>query len=175
MGAAMFMDLYLLQHLYHRPVTHHVAATVEFGSKLVALGLAGAWCSGMGFLAFYYLHAPFALTNPKLWAKLAVVSLLTVNGFLLHGLVLPRLRGSHGRPLLAGMRLRHAFLPLAAGVVSAASWMFAFTLGIVRELNFVVSGALLLKAYAVLISVGLVFVSAVHIALSPHLPVRAGR
>jgi hypothetical protein len=162
LGSALFLDLYLASRLYHRPVERHSVELLRFGSHIVTGGLVALWVSGLGFLAFYAAYAPDALANPKLLAKLAVVLVLTVNGGLLHRIVLPRLKASIGRPLLLGQTLNVALVPLAAGVVSGLSWATACLLGIVKEINYVVPAPFLLAGYCLTLMAGIALMVQVH-------------
>lgn len=91
--------------------------------------------------------------NPKLQSKIAIVALLTLNGFALHKYVLPLL-------MRAGSLLRLSFsqrmLAIATGAVSGVSWFYAALLGIGRPLNNKYSLLEILAAYPVLIFGGFV-------------------
>ena len=98
------------------------------------------------------------LGNPTLWAKIVVVAVLTVNGGVLHAMVLPVLRSQAGRTVLDGLPARVRVWMLTAGTVSAVSWYFPFLLGIVRELNFAASVGTFLMAYAASLAVAWVLI-----------------
>lgn len=170
MGTALFLDAFLLSRLYARPVEKHAAELVHFGARLVSVGLAMLWLTGLGLLAFYWFAAPQALANPKLWVKIAVVALLTLNGGLLHRVILPRLDARIGRPLLAQESLARAALPLAAGVVSGTSWGFACAAGLIKEMNYVVPATPLLATYALLLGAGFAVAALGHIHMTKGLP-----
>ncbi len=89
--------------------------------------------------------------NPKLQSKIAIVALLTVNGFALHKYVLPAMQK-------AGSLLKLTFsqrnLALFTGAVSGVSWFYAAMLGIARPLNWKYSLLEILAAYPVLIAGG---------------------
>ncbi|MGB7286661.1 MAG: hypothetical protein WBC71_07010, partial [Salaquimonas sp.] len=87
LGGTLFLDLYLLRYLYHRPLTLHVFELLEFGGKIVSMGLVTLWISGIGFLFYYWAQVPENLSNPKIWAKLSVVCILSLNGLAIHRLV----------------------------------------------------------------------------------------
>lgn len=162
-GTALFLDFYLLRHLYWRPVTQSTLELIAFGERLVTVGLMILWFSGLSFLALYYADMPDKLANPKLWAKIAIVCLLTLNGLAIHTVVKPRSHARLGRPILAGETLTRAFPLLAIAGISVSSWLMAFTLGTVRELNFVVPGWLVFAVY------GAVLVAAIAAACGLHL------
>ena len=65
--------------------------------------------------------------NPKLQAKVAIVVLLTLNGYLLHKAVLPALQRAGS---LLHLPLGSRMLAVFAGVVSGVSWFYAAMLGI---------------------------------------------
>lgn len=146
-GAVLFLDIYLVRFLYDDPITQPAVSILRHGERLITVGLAILWMSGLGFLLQYYLWSPEKLDNPKLVVKVAVVLLLSVNGILLHRVVAPLFQHSKGRPLLAGATLGEAFPVLGIAAISAASWTTAAVLGLARELNNVVPCALLFECY----------------------------
>jgi len=91
------------------------------------------------------------LANPKLQSKIAIVMLLTLNGFALHRYVLPLMQR-------AGSLLRLSFsqrlFAIFAGSISGVSWFYAAMLGIGRPLNWKYSLLEILAAYPVLIAGG---------------------
>ena len=91
--------------------------------------------------------------NPKLQSKIAIVALLTLNGFALHKYVLPLLQkvGS-----LLQLSFSQRMMTIAAGSVSGVSWFYAAMLGIGRPLNNKYSLVEILAAYPVLIVCGFV-------------------
>ena len=93
------------------------------------------------------------LANPKLQSKIAIVTLLTLNGYALHRYVLPLMQK-------AGSLLRLSFsqrmIAVFAGAVSGVSWFYAAMLGIGRPLNWKYSLVEILAAYPVLIAGGFV-------------------
>jgi len=96
--------------------------------------------------------------NPKLQAKILIVVLLTVNGVVLHNLVLPWLEK-------AGSLLKLSFHRIAlatfAGTVSGVSWMYAAMLGVGRPLSWKYSLGEIMAAYPVLIAGGFIGMLAV--------------
>lgn len=102
-------------------------ALLRQSARIVSLALAALWVTGLGVI---WLDTQFVLDaiagKPKLLAKLAVVSLLSLNGLLLHRLAFPRI--TQPRSGVA----RAAALPIVLGSVSAASWGYAAFLGVAR-------------------------------------------
>lgn len=121
--------------------------------SIVALALSvlwatGAWIIAMDTITKGGLHY---FANPKIQAKILMVSLLTLNGVLLHNLVLPWMEK-------AGSLLKLSFdrtvLACFAGTVSGVSWMYAAMLGVGRPLSWKYSLLQILAAYPVLIAGG---------------------
>ncbi|MDQ8023760.1 MAG: hypothetical protein REI94_18110 [Moraxellaceae bacterium] len=86
-------------------------------------------------------------SKPKLLAKLTVVSLLTINGVLLHKLAFPTLEGTAERPLSAAMTA-------VVGAVSAVSWMYAAFVGIAKPLAPVLGYSGFIGLYLLALGVG---------------------
>ena len=88
-GGAWILDIYVLRKMYKSAVTIENIQIIRFVSKIVIIGLAMLWFSGLAFLVFYSLMQPELLLNHKIWAKLTIVMVLSVNGFYLHKFVIP--------------------------------------------------------------------------------------
>lgn len=171
LGAATLLDLLLLRFFVREKITSASFEIFHFSTKLVNLGLAILWITGIGFLLHYAVVDPVKLTNEKIWAKLAVVLVLTANGFLIHSVVLPRLRAQIGRRLFDGMRptVRTAFI--ISGAISATSWYVPVALGAFPQLNFSVSAPTILSSYALaLLAVALTMYVLMKLAAPSHEP-----
>lgn len=127
---------------------HHL----EHLKKSVSLALIVLWVSGIGIVGLDYAGKGMEyFLNPKLQAKVTIVTLLTLNGFLLHGTILPALQKA-GSLLQLTPNMRT--LALFAGSVSAVSWFYAAMLGIGRPLAWKYSLVELMAAYPLLIIAG---------------------
>jgi hypothetical protein len=101
--------------------------SLRAAARLVRFALVILWASGAALIALDTGGVLARLAdNPKLLAKLTVVCVLTLNGVALHWIAFPALCGEarRGRYSIA--------IAAALGAVSAASWMSATLLGIVR-------------------------------------------
>ena len=143
------LDLYLLRIMRGAAVSAADIHVIRLGSHLAGLGLALLWISGVGFLVSRWLVSPELLADPKVQAKLLIVTILTINGALLHTRLLPLVARNIGQPLFGprGVRQQREVRVLAA--VSAASWWTPFVLGAVRELNFAAPIQVYLAGYLV--------------------------
>ena len=150
-GAATLLDLIIARFILMRGISFEHVYVVDFSSKIVAIGLGLLWISGIGFLIHYGVFEPAKLQNPKIWAKIAIVAVLSVNGLLVHYFVLPRIRNQVGKRLLDGLSPINCSLVLLAGTVSVISWYVPLILGAIPQLNYVVPAEVILSTYALLL------------------------
>lgn len=147
LGGATMLDFWILRWMRWGGLPPEIARTFLFVSKVVSVGIALLWLSGLGFLAVYAVESPEKLANPKLVAKFVVVLVLTVNGLLIHALVLPSVLRDVSRPMFEGVSHTSTAVFLVSGAISGVSWYAAFALGLMRELNGRVSAGLLLTLW----------------------------
>ncbi|WP_404295389.1 hypothetical protein ACD578_28110 (plasmid) [Microvirga sp. RSM25] len=155
LGAATLLDLVMCKFLVRGGVHEEHWKVIRFSSRIVTVGLVMLWISGLGFLAHYALFAPANLDNPKVWAKIAIVGVLSLNGVYIHRRVLPFLKSRIGRGLFDGLGARERSLMLASGAVSATSWFVPLGLGAIPQLNFVVPATIILLGYASLLTLAI--------------------
>lgn len=118
----------------------------------VALALIALWITGAAIIALDASSKGWSyFANPKLQAKITVVCLLTLNGFLLHHRVLPLLKKAGS--LLSMSHSQRSFA-VFCGAVSAVSWFYAALLGVGRPLNWKYSLSEILAVYPVLVAGG---------------------
>jgi len=156
LGSALLADWVVLTKLTFMAITERAAQQLLDLSYAVAMGLVLLWTTGAILVGNNALADPSSLNNHKLWAKVVIVVILTVNALLLHSIVLPTVQSRIGRNLFDATFARLPLLCTFVGTVSATSWMFAAYLGCARELNGTASfvrilcyyGAALLFAWA---------------------------
>jgi hypothetical protein len=148
LGGATMLDFWILRWMRWGSLPGEIARIFLFISKVVTVGITLLWISGLGFLAIYAWESPDKLHNPKLWAKITVVIVLTLNGLVIHAHVLPGVLRDVSRPMLDGISGARTGIFLVSGAVSGVSWYTAFALGLMRELNGTVSATLLLGLWA---------------------------
>lgn len=158
-GGAWILDGFLLAHL-NDPLSKERYRTIEFISKNVIAGLIILWISGFAFIAYYYLFSPEFLYNQKVWAKIFIVSVLTINGVLVHNIILPYLKKSIGSTLVDLLSNYEIRVMASIGVMSFISWLFPIILGVTKTLNFTVSALQISFFYLLLSAVSLLFVNA---------------
>jgi hypothetical protein len=131
LGASIMADLYILNRL-RTPLSSDMLATLHRTHLVVWAALGVMWATGLGLVYIRTGFDPAAFT-PKLIAKLATVSVLTLNALLIGWVVMPVLKRGKGRSIAAlarGAKLRLAVI----GGISSASWMLALAMGVSKVL-----------------------------------------
>jgi len=164
LGAALLADWVVLRKLTFGNVSQRAAGQLVDLSQGVSAGLVLIWVTGALLVADSAWDAPASIMNQKLWAKLVIVAILTLNALLLHGIVLPRVASRVGQPLFDTSFGRLPLISTLFGVISAVSWTFAAGLGVARELNGHVNLVPILGSY--LVALLLVWVAAVTLFYS---------
>jgi hypothetical protein len=115
-------------------------------AEIMFIALIVLWISGLALVLLGYLENPQQyLMNEKLWAKFTVVSVLTLNGILLHYFSFPRVTSRRG---LLGLPTFEQILVTITGAISSTSWLFACYLGIARPWNYTVDYSFVMFIYA---------------------------
>lgn len=135
LGSALLADWIVLRKLAFGTVSQKAAGQLIDLSHAVCVGLVLIWITGALLVTDNALDAPASVMNQKLWAKLAIVTALTLNAVLLHRIVMPMVRRRVGQPLFEAAFNRLAMASTLLGAVSVVSWVFSAYLGVARELN----------------------------------------
>lgn len=118
--------------------------------RVVTLALLALWISGLLLVLQGYLDEGRGyLLNQKLWAKVVIVVLLSLNGLLLHRVGFPPLQRAAFCALPLPLRSRLALL----GALSTTGWLFAAFLGVARLWNHVLSCQHVLAVFSALLVV----------------------
>ena len=96
----MNVSLWILRWLRRGSLPVEIGRTFHFISDAVTIGLCLLWLSGLGFLALYAMESPEKFENPRLWANVIVVIVLTINGVIIRAFVLPETLPDLSRLLL---------------------------------------------------------------------------
>lgn len=154
-GGAWMLDLYILRKMYKSPVTQENIQIISFVSKIVLIGLVMLWFSGLLFIVFYYFVQPESLLNHKIWAKLAIVIVLTLNGYCLHKFVLPIVVKNKNKIIINAASLKQINLLTLIGCISFITWPLVMLLGTFKSINFVFSFSEILTGYALILLVAI--------------------
>ena len=150
-GAAALADFTVLREAIFKPIRQQTIDMVRGLSHIVFVGLALLWASGIALVWLRASADPHMLMNQKIWAKVAIVCILTVNGIAVHGFAFRELQSR------CGLRLFNLQQPEQMGklsliaAISSVSWMMPIVLGTATELNFKVEAISLLGLWAVLV------------------------
>ncbi|AYC32823.1 hypothetical protein D3880_10735 [Pseudomonas cavernae] len=118
----------------------------------VLIALAALWITGLMIIGLdASIKGEEYFLNPKLQAKILIVALLTINGFLLHHVVMPAMTKAG---CILKLEANARTLAVFAGTVSGVSWLYAAMLGVGRPLAWKYSLQELLIAYPLLIAAG---------------------
>lgn len=126
-GVAVTADLCAARSLF-RPLQDHEFADLHRYHRIVGFGLALFWVSGLVLL---WLRTGFVFGefSPKLIAKLCVVTLLTLNAYLIGRIGLPTLIAYSGHDF-GSLPLTHRLRLGALAGMSGAGWIAALALGV---------------------------------------------
>jgi hypothetical protein len=168
-GAATLLDLFIVRFMILGKVSKEYCSVVDFSSKIVTIGLLILWVTGIGFLIHYAVFDPVKLTNQKVWAKIAIVVVLTLNGMFIHRTVLPLMHNRIGRNLFDGITPSQRSLLLVTGSISATSWYVPLVLGAFPQLNFLPAWPILL-AYMLLLTAAILVTHGLARVVIPSMP-----
>lgn len=135
LGSALLADWIVLRKLAFKTVSQKAAGQLIDLSHAVCAGLVLIWITGALLVTDNALNTPASVVNQKLWAKLVIVTALTLNAVLLHRIVMPMVKRRVGQPLFETAFDRLAMASTLLGAVSVVSWVFSAYLGVARELN----------------------------------------
>lgn len=154
LGGVLVLDALLAKAVMRGVFYAHNRSLVRVLSETTGVGLIILWASGLAFLALYWRDHPELLDNPKLYAKILIVSALTLNGWLVERFCSPLIEGEHDGPVLVAFSPPMRLLGVFAGVFSAVSWYSAALLGVMRELNGVTPARTILIGWAIALAAG---------------------
>ena len=138
LGGALYSDFLMVVNGVLRQLNKQTLTEVKRLSKFVTYGLVLLWVSGAALAYEISLTNPEFLTNEKFWAKVIIVSVLTLNGIFVHYVVLNEARRSIGKRLLIDSSIPMLVVLALSGSVSFISWLIPFILGKAPEFSYVV-------------------------------------
>ena len=130
-GGATMSDILFVTSIGDNKIDDSELRLLKIASKVVVAGLVLLTLSGIGFL----LNG--SPTSPRFWAKMTIVGIAAVNGFVMHRLLFPIFErcARDGVEVNSAEFTQHSHLLLIAGPVSAISWYAALILGTWRSLT----------------------------------------
>lgn len=147
-GILLLQDLALAKTL-GKPLGKNAIQQLMKSADIMFAALVALWISGLTLVVIGYLDDPQRyLFNEKLWAKFTVVSVLTLNGIVLHFFSFPRVIAPSGLFELSAFDQIAVFM---TGALSSVSWLFACYLGIARPWNHTVDYHFVMSIYGALL------------------------
>ncbi|RJG49561.1 hypothetical protein [Motilimonas pumila] len=147
---AMIMTEYLISRRF-RNFSDDLFEVIKLAHHTINWALLALWGSGIGFLILGYQQDPDYVMNQKVWAKMLIVTIVTINGYYIAKRVLPCIRGlSEQRPFVKS--LNEATLFRFSVAVSLAGWLIAVFFGIAKFLSYQNNFFELLAAYVGLVT-----------------------
>jgi hypothetical protein len=153
LGLILTSDLKMVRQLLNgdHAGPHHLAH-MESLQTTVSYALIALWISGGAIIGLDVAEKGVSyFFNPKLQAKIGMVVVLTLNGYLLHAAVMPAMKKAGS---LLNLAFNSRMLAIFSGAVSGVSWCYAAMLGVGRPLAWKYSVMELLAAYPLLIAGG---------------------
>ncbi len=152
-GAATMLDLIVLRFFLSKRISSGAYDIFKFGSTIVSVGISILWLSGIGFLLYYAAFEPIKLTNEKVWAKMVIVLILTLNGLIIHKAILPVLKAQVGKSIFEGRAVTERRTFVSVGAISVVSWYAPLFIASLSSLNFTVPALKILTVYAVVLMI----------------------
>lgn len=140
-------DLAMLSGAYHAG-----RRDLAKDARNTAFWLAMLWISGVALIGMgigFDLAAVMA--NGKVFAKVTVVAILTLNGVFLHFYAFPLFAGGQGK--ITNFQI---LVCSVAGAISSVSWLFASLFGVARKVAPFLSYQNFMSVYLICLAFGLV-------------------
>lgn len=152
-GTLLIQDLALAKSR-GKPLPASAIKELIKAADIMFIALIALWVSGLTLVLLGYLENPQQyLQNEKLWAKISVVLVLTLNGIALHYFSFPRITSPSGIINASGFEQK---LVALTGAVSSVSWLFACYLGIARHWNYTADYSYVMSIYVGLLTYALI-------------------
>lgn len=151
-GLVLTSDIAMVRQLIKGDTSRMDMRHMRSLQTTVTAALVALWVTGVAVIALDMSTKGWPyLANPKIQAKILIVVLLTINGVVLHHVVLPWMQK-------AGSLLRlppgKTLFAIFSGAASGVSWLYAAMLGVGRPLSWKYSLLELMAAYPLLIAGG---------------------
>lgn len=151
-GILLIQD-FSLARTFGKPLSNSAILELRKSIDVALVSLVVLWITGLLLVFAGYLENPNYFANQKLWGKISVVVVLTLNGFFLHEYTFPRVISPEG---VIGLYRPEKILVILSGSVSSVSWLFACYLGIARPWNGTVKYGYVMSVYLALILIAFV-------------------
>lgn len=126
MGTGLYHDFLTFRTL-GEPISRSDVQSIEHLHTWITAAFAGLWVTG---LALIYVRTSFDITafSPKLWVKVSLMALMTLNARMICLFVLPMMRKNIGRSLLK-VDARDLVISTQIAITSMFGWTAGMVLG----------------------------------------------
>lgn len=126
MGTALYFDFRTFQTFY-APIEPIEIETLDRFHRWITMSFAGLWITG---IALIYVRTAFDVSafSPKLWLKIALMSVMLINSFFVAKVVIPTMRANVGIALNDIPR-KTLILTTQIAIVSLFCWSSGLMLG----------------------------------------------
>ncbi len=146
-GTLLLQDLALWRSRY-RVLAQDEINTLRNTANIVFIALVVLWATGSGLVTMGYFENPDFFSNQKIWAKISVVIILSLNGVFLHFYSFPKIVGNKAILQLPSADQKWVG---CSGALSTVSWLFACYLGIARTWNYSLDYSSIMLLYSGLV------------------------
>lgn len=146
-GTLLLQNLALWRSRY-RVLAQDEINTLRNTANIVFIALVVLWATGSGLVTMGYFENPDFFSNQKIWAKISVVIILSLNGVFLHFYSFPKIVGNKAILQLPSVDQKWVG---CSGALSTVSWLFACYLGIARTWNYSVDYSSIMLLYSGLV------------------------
>jgi uncharacterized membrane protein len=108
--------------------------TLIFAARTTRASLVLLWLTGIGLVIVGYLADPQYIANQKIWAKVSIVLLMSINGVYIHKRILPRFAELDNGALLIRTTAESARMRIAFAT-SLSGWLLTPFYGAAKFLN----------------------------------------
>lgn len=151
-GLVCYLDISLF-HARRREFNKKLLQDMKILPNFVRDALIALWVTGFAIIALGIQMKGWAyIDNPKLWVKILVVMILTINGWLLHKYGLPMMERTQQLSHLSRNERSHLAI---MGGISTASWLMAAYLGIARFMNGTLEFSTVLAIYMIVVAIAI--------------------
>lgn len=164
-GGATMSDALFVTSIGDNRIDRSELRLLKMASKIVVAGLVLLTITGIGFLL---TGSP---TSPRFWAKMTIVLIASINGFVMHNVLFPIFEqcARDGTAISSAQFTRYAPHLVIAGPVSAISWYSAIILGSWRTLTLTYGQYMMVYGFLIMIVIALSAFTVEYVLSKPNL------
>lgn len=132
LGGATISDVMFLKSVKEKTITQEKFNTFKTLSGIIWIGLIILILSGAAMFTLIYIERGSIpmLASPRWQAKLIMVAIVLINGFVFMKKIFPVLRSAIGQSLTTGLLGKNIWLLAVSGTISIVSWYSIFVISV---------------------------------------------